>query len=115
MRTGKPSGSSNATAGGQDSAHNGAARGIGRAFGEAYAREGASVAIAELNLGAAEEAAGKIGEKATAVAMAVTKQESIDTAIAATVAKLGGIDILINNAALFSGAPHDGTWQGLGE
>jgi len=93
----------------------GAARGIGRAFGEACARESASVVIAELNLGAAEEAAGKIGEKATAVAMAVTKQESIDTAIAATVAKLGGIDILINNAALFSGAPHDGTWQGLGE
>ena len=47
--------------------------------------------------------------------MDVTKQESIDTAIATTVAKLGGIDILINNAALFGGAPHDGTWQGLSE
>ena len=93
----------------------GAARGIGRAFSEAYVREGASVAIADINLGAAEKAAGEIGDKATAVAMDVTKQESIDAAIATTIANLGGIDILINNAALFSGAPHDGTWQGLGE
>ncbi|MEZ5879277.1 MAG: L-iditol 2-dehydrogenase [Nitratireductor sp.] len=83
----------------------GAARGIGRAFGEAYAREGASVAIADINLGAAERTAGEIGEKATAVAMDVTKQESIDAAVAETVARLGGIDILVNNAALFTAAP----------
>lgn len=83
----------------------GAARGIGRAFSKAYAREGASIAIADINLGAAEKAADEIGKKATAVAMDVTKQESIDAAIAATIAKLGGIDILINNAALFTAAP----------
>ncbi|MCB1422917.1 MAG: L-iditol 2-dehydrogenase [Nitratireductor sp.] len=83
----------------------GAARGIGRAFSEAYVREGASVAIADINLGAAEKAAGEIGDKATAVAMDVTKQESIDAAIATTIANLGGIDILINNAALFTAAP----------
>ena len=83
----------------------GAARGIGRAFGEAYVREGANVVIADINLGAAEKTADEIGEKATAMAMDVTKQESIDAAIAGTIEKLGGIDILINNAALFTAAP----------
>ena len=80
----------------------GAARGIGRAFGEAYAREGASVAIADINLGAAEKTAGEIGKRATAVAMDVTKQESIDAAVTETVGRLGRIDILVNNAALFT-------------
>ena len=83
----------------------GAARGIGRAFGEAYAREGASVAIADINLGAAEKTAGEIGKRATAVAMDVTKQESIDAAVTETVGRLGRIDILVNNAALFTAAP----------
>ena len=79
----------------------GAARGIGRAFAEAYVREGATVAIADVNLEAAEAAAREIGEAAYAVRLDVSQQESIDAAIAAVVAKAGKLDILINNAALF--------------
>lgn len=82
----------------------GAARGIGRAFAEAYVREGAAVAIADINLEAAQAAASEIGEAAFAVLLDVSKQESIDAAIAAVVAKAGRIDILINNAALFDAA-----------
>ena len=83
----------------------GSARGIGRAFAEAYVREGARVAIADINLEQAEETASEIGDAAFAVKMDVADQESIDAAIVTVEAKTGGVDILINNAALFDLAP----------
>ncbi len=83
----------------------GSARGIGRAFAEAYVREGATVAIADINLERAEKTASEIGPSAYAVEMDVTRQDSIDAAIASVVARAGGLDILINNAALFDLAP----------
>lgn len=81
----------------------GAARGIGQAFAERYIAEGAKVAIADINITRARETAAQIG--AIAVEMDVTNQTSIDAAVATTVAELGQIDILINNAALFTAAP----------
>jgi NAD(P)-dependent dehydrogenase (short-subunit alcohol dehydrogenase family) len=83
----------------------GAARGIGRAFAEAYVLEGATVAIGDINLAAAEKTAGEIGPQAYAVHLDVTDQDSIDAAVKAVEAKAGGLDILINNAALFDAAP----------
>ena len=83
----------------------GAARGIGRAFGEAYAREGARVAIADINLEGARQAAEAIGNGAIAVHLDVTDQASIERAVTEADAALGGIDILVNNAALFDMAP----------
>ncbi|WP_137931455.1 L-iditol 2-dehydrogenase [Mesorhizobium comanense] len=83
----------------------GSARGIGRAFAEAYVREGATVAIADINLGAARQTAGEIGDKAYAVKLDVTDQASIDAAVKAVEDRTGGLDILINNAALFDLAP----------
>lgn len=83
----------------------GSARGIGRAFAEAYIREGATVAIADINVERAEETARELGPQAYALKMDVTDQASIDAAIAAVDARTGGIDILINNAALFDLAP----------
>lgn len=83
----------------------GSARGIGRAFAEAYVREGATVAIADINLEAAERTAAEIGLAAYAVRLDVTDQASIDAAIAAVEKKAGRLDILINNAALFDAAP----------
>jgi D-sorbitol dehydrogenase (acceptor) len=83
----------------------GAARGIGRAFAEAYVREGARVAIADIDIARARASAAEIGQAAIAVQMDVTDQDSIDAAVAETVATLGHIDILINNAALFTAAP----------
>jgi NAD(P)-dependent dehydrogenase (short-subunit alcohol dehydrogenase family) len=79
----------------------GAARGIGAAFAKAYAAEGATVAIGDIDLGRAEETAASIGEGAYAVRLDVTDQASIDAAIKAVVDKAGALDILINNAALF--------------
>jgi NAD(P)-dependent dehydrogenase (short-subunit alcohol dehydrogenase family) len=82
----------------------GAARGIGRGFAEAYIREGATVAIADIDLAAATKTAGELGDAAFPVQLDVSKQESIDAAIDAVVAKAGKLDILINNAALFDAA-----------
>ncbi|CAA9435960.1 MAG: Sorbitol dehydrogenase [uncultured Rubellimicrobium sp.] len=82
----------------------GAARGIGLAFAEGFAREGAQVAIADININRAREAAAGI-EGAIAVQMDVTRQDSIDAAVAEVEGALGGIDILVNNAALFEAAP----------
>ena len=83
----------------------GSARGIGRAFAEAYVREGATVAIADINLEAAQKTASEIGANAYAVKLDVTDQASIDAAVKAVESKAGGLDILINNAALFDLAP----------
>ncbi|MCF1503721.1 L-iditol 2-dehydrogenase [Afifella sp. H1R] len=83
----------------------GSARGIGRAFAEAYVREGARVAIADINLDRAEATAAEIGEAAYAVPLDVTDQASIDAAVARVLDRTGRIDILINNAALFDLSP----------
>lgn len=83
----------------------GAARGIGRAFAAAYIAEGARVAVADINTDGARATAAELGEAAIAVELDVTDQASIDGAVAHTVAQFGRIDILINNAALFTAAP----------
>ena len=82
----------------------GAARGIGRGFAEKYLEEGATVAIADINIDAAEATAAQLGEGAYAVPVDVTDQLSIDAALAQVVAKTGKIDIVLNNAALFDAA-----------
>lgn len=81
----------------------GGARGIGLAFVRAYVREGARVAIADI--AGAEEAAAEFGDRAIGVRLDVTDQASIDAAVAKTAEWGGGIDILLNNAAIFDLAP----------
>ncbi len=83
----------------------GAARGIGLAFAKAYVAEGARVAIADIDMVRAQAAAADIGASAMAVQMDVTRQDSIESGVNATIAALGQIDILINNAAIFTAAP----------
>ncbi|WP_019955850.1 L-iditol 2-dehydrogenase [Yoonia vestfoldensis] len=83
----------------------GAARGIGLAFAERYIAEGARVALADIDFARAQAEAARLGDAAFAVQMDVTDQTSIDSAVDATVAHCGQIDILINNAAIFTAAP----------
>ena len=83
----------------------GAARGIGLGFAEAYVREGAKVIIADINIERAEEAARGIGPAAKAVKLDVTDLSQIDRVVAEIDAEYGGIDILVNNAAIFDMAP----------
>jgi D-sorbitol dehydrogenase (acceptor) len=83
----------------------GAARGIGLEFAKAYAGEGATVALGDIDLPRAEAAAAAIGPQAFAVALDVTDERSIEAAVAAVEQHCGGLDILVNNAALFDLAP----------
>lgn len=83
----------------------GAARGIGLGFAAAYAQEGAKVIIADINIERAEEAVHGIGPSVKAVKLDVTDLGAIDKVVAAIDAEFGGIDILVNNAAIFDMAP----------
>ncbi|MBG6160068.1 NAD(P)-dependent dehydrogenase (short-subunit alcohol dehydrogenase family) [Labrenzia sp. EL_159] len=83
----------------------GSARGIGKAFAERYIREGATVAIADIDLVRAQATAAEIGPAAYAVHLDVTDQASIDRVVATVEEQQGGLDILVNNAALFDLAP----------
>jgi 3-hydroxybutyrate dehydrogenase len=81
----------------------GAASGIGREIARIYAREGAQVAIADLNKSAADATAAEIkaaGGKAIAVAMDVVDENAVNAGVAATVAAFGGVDILVSNAGI---------------
>ena len=85
----------------------GAARGIGRAFAEAYIAEGARVVIADIDEARASQTAMDIDpNKVLAVQMDVTDVASINAALGISESHgFGDIDILINNAALFSASP----------
>ena len=81
----------------------GAASGIGREIATVYAREGARVAIADLNKEAADAAAAEIrsgGGQAIGVAMDVTDENAVKAGVAAVIAAFGGIDILVSNAGV---------------
>jgi D-sorbitol dehydrogenase (acceptor) len=83
----------------------GGARGIGRAICERYVAEGAVVAVADIRGGDAEATAEALGYPAFAVDLDVTRQDSIDCMVETVVARAGGIDILVNNAAVFDLQP----------
>jgi len=81
----------------------GAASGIGREIARIYAREGAQVAIADLNTEAADATAAEIraaGGKAIGVTMDVTSEEAVNAGVDATIAAFGGVDILVSNAGI---------------
>lgn len=83
----------------------GGARGIGLAIARAYAAEGARVAIADRHAEEAEAAAPSLGEGHLGLRMDVADQSSIDAAVAQAEAWSGGLDILVNNAAVFDSGP----------
>ena len=76
----------------------GAGTGIGRATAILFAREGARVAIAEINPATGEETAHLAGNGAIAIPTDVTDADSLERAIRATVDKFGGLHVLHNNA-----------------
>jgi D-sorbitol dehydrogenase (acceptor) len=83
----------------------GGARGIGRAIAERYAKEGARVVIADLLLDDAKQTAEAIGPSAIAVAVDVSRRESIEAMAATATKQFGPAGILVNGAAIFSMAP----------
>ncbi|MFD2264426.1 L-iditol 2-dehydrogenase [Lacibacterium aquatile] len=83
----------------------GGARGIGRAIVERYIKEGATVAIADRAVAEAAALAQEWGDKAFAVPLDVGDLTSINDMVTSVVKRTGGIDILVNNAALFDMGP----------
>ena len=80
----------------------GGGAGLGRAFAEALSHEGAAVAVADIDVAAAETAASALDSstaRALAVECDVANVQSVQLAVNTTVRELGGIDILVNNAA----------------
>ena len=87
----------------------GAASGIGKEIAAAYVREGAKVAIADLNLQAAETVAAGLGgpDHAIGIAMDVTSEEQVEAGIDKAVKTFGRLDILVSNAGIQIVAPLD--------
>lgn len=88
----------------------GAASGIGKEIATAYLREGARVAIADLDLKAGQAAARELddtGTRTMAVAMDVTQENQVEAGMAQVVKAYGGIDILVSNAGIQIVAPLD--------
>ena len=83
----------------------GGARGIGAAICRRYADEGARVAVADILEDEAGALAQEIGRGAFGVQLDVTRRASIDAMVETVVGRAGGIDILVNNAAIFDIAP----------
>lgn len=88
----------------------GGRRGVGRALALAFAKAGADVAIcsrsdesSELEAVAGEIE--KLGQRALAIRTDVSRKADVESMAEKTVAELGGIDILINNAAIFRVSP----------
>ena len=82
----------------------GGGNGIGRAIAEAFAREGASIAVAELEEDAGNEVADAInsnGGRAISVKTDTSDSQSVRQAVAATFGEFGKVDTLVNNAAAF--------------
>ncbi|WP_417728279.1 SDR family oxidoreductase [Roseovarius sp.] len=76
----------------------GAASGFGKGIAETYIREGAKVAVVDMNEAGARAVAKELGENAIAVTCDVSKGDQVQAAVDATVAAFGGLDIVVNNA-----------------
>ena len=86
----------------------GAASGIGKEIAVIFAREGAKVAIADLDPEAAEAAARGIdagGDRAIGVAMDVADEQQVEAATAKVIEKFGALDVLVSNAGIQIVAP----------
>jgi 3-hydroxybutyrate dehydrogenase len=88
----------------------GAASGIGKEIARSFVREGARVAIADLNQASADAAAAELGgpeRRAVGIAMDVTSEEQVEAGMAKAVKAFGRIDVLVSNAGIQIVAPLD--------
>ncbi len=88
----------------------GAASGIGKEIARSFVREGAKVAIADLNQAGADAAAAALGgpeRRAIGIAMDVTSEEQVEAGMAKAIKTFGRLDVLVSNAGIQIVAPLD--------
>lgn len=88
----------------------GAAQGIGEAYARGLAAEGAAVVVADLNVESGERVAAVIresGGRAIFVQTDVSSAESAEAMTARTIEEYGGLDLLVNNAAIYGAMQFD--------
>lgn len=81
----------------------GAGRGIGQAMALLFAREGADIAVDDIDLASAEKTAEEVrqlGRKAIAIKADVGEPGDVDMMVERTINELGGVHILVNNAGI---------------
>ncbi|MBE6956592.1 MAG: SDR family NAD(P)-dependent oxidoreductase [Ruminococcaceae bacterium] len=83
----------------------GAAQGFGKGIAEELYNEGASIVIADMNLPLAEQVAKEMGERAVAIAVNVSDEESVAQMVGKTVEVFGGIDLMLANAGVVRSGP----------
>ena len=76
----------------------GAASGFGKGIAEVFVREGARVAVVDLNADGARAVAAELGPNAIAITCDVSRAEDVNRAVAETHAAFGRLDIVVNNA-----------------
>ncbi len=95
----------------------GGGKGIGKGIATALSMAGASVMVSDINLETAQQTADEIG--GSAMALNVADRDQVDAAMVQTVAELGSLDVLVNNAGLYIGYGGpvekitDDMWQAL--
>ena len=83
----------------------GAAQGFGKGIAEELYAEGATIVIADMNLPLAESVAKEMGERACAIAVNVSDEQSVADMVAKTVELFGGLDIMVANAGVVRSGP----------
>ncbi len=92
----------------------GGGKGIGKVFARRLAQEGASVTVADIDEAAAESTAQSLrdsGHQAKAVYVDVSKPAEVETLTEQAVDAFGTVDVLVNNAAVFSSIAHRPFWE----
>ena len=83
----------------------GAAQGFGKGIAEELYNEGATIIVADMNVPLAETVAQEMGERAWAIGVNVSDEESVANLVAQTVEKFGGLDIMLANAGVVRSGP----------
>jgi len=80
----------------------GAATGIGRAISLALGAHGVRVALADIDVAAAEQTAAEVGQGALALAVDVRRRDSVEAAVSDVLARAGALDLAVANAGVSS-------------
>ena len=83
----------------------GAAQGFGKGIAEELYKQGATIIIADMNVPLAEQVAAEMGERAWAIGVNVSDEESCANMVGAVVEKFGGLDIMVANAGVVRSGP----------